>query len=126
MSELHSNALKKLNIKVFEGLGRFLNQNTIEVICPKRKNILNIVTAKKILISVGGKPKELNIPGKDLAWSSDDIFELKHFPKTLLIVGGGYIACEFASIFKNLGTEVTQLIRGKSLLNGFDKDYQNV
>ena len=122
LSELHSNALKKLNIKVFEGLGRFLNQNTIEVICPKRKNILNIVTANKILISVGGIPKQINIPGKDLAWSSDDIFELDHFPKTLLIVGGGYIACEFASIFKNLGTEVTQLIRGKSLLNGFDRD----
>ena len=53
---------------------------------------------------------------------SDDIFELKDFPKKLLIIGGGYIACEFASIFKNLGTEVTQLIRGKKLLNGFDND----
>ncbi len=122
LSELHLNSLKKLNIKVFEGLGRFLNQNTIEVVCPKTKNILRKVSAKNILISVGGKPKKLNIPGIDLAWSSDDIFELKNFPKKLLIVGGGYIACEFASIFKNLGTEVTQLIRGKNLLNGFDKD----
>ncbi len=122
LSEIHSNSLKKLNVKVFEGLGRFFNQNTIEVVCPKTKNILRKLSAKKILISVGGKPKKLNIPGIDLAWSSDDIFELKDFPKTLLIVGGGYIACEFASIFKNLGTEVTQLIRGKNLLNGFDKD----
>ena len=122
LSDLHSNSLKKLNIKVFEGLGRFINQNTVEVVCLKTKNILRKVSAKKILISVGGKPKKLNIPGVDLAWSSDDIFELKYFPKTLLIVGGGYIACEFASIFKNLGTEVTQLIRGENLLNGFDKD----
>ncbi len=122
LSDLHSNSLKKLNVKVFEGLGIFLNQNTIQVVCPKTKNILREISSKKILISVGGKPKQLNIPGKDLAWSSDDIFELKDFPKTLLIVGGGYIACEFASIFKNLGTEVTQLIRGKNLLNGFDKD----
>ncbi len=122
LSVLHSNSLKKLNVKVFEGLGRFLNQNTIEVVCPKTKNILRKLSAKNILISVGGKPKKLNIPGTDLAWSSDDIFELKDFPKKLLIVGGGYIACEFASIFKNLGTEVTQLVRGKNLLNGFDKD----
>ena len=122
LSVLHSNSLKKLNVKVFEGLGRFLNQNTVEVVCPKTKNILRKVSAKSILISVGGKPKKLNIPGMELAWSSDDIFKLNDFPKTLLIVGGGYIACEFASIFKNLGTEVTQLIRGKKLLNGFDND----
>ncbi len=122
LSELHSNSLKKLNVEVFEGHGRFLNQNFIEIVCPKTKNILGKVSAKKILISVGGKPKKLNIPGIEYAWSSDDIFELKDFPKTLLIVGGGYIACEFASIFKNLGTEVTQLVRGKNLLNGFDKD----
>ena len=122
LSNLHSNSLKNLNIKVFEGLGRFLNQNTVEVVCPKTKKILRKISATRILISVGGKPKILNIPGIDLAWSSDDVFELKDFPKKLLIIGGGYIACEFASIFKNLGTEVTQLIRGKNLLNGFDKD----
>ncbi len=122
LSNLHSNSLKKLNVEIIEGLGRFLNQNTVEVICPKTKKIIRKVSAKKILISVGGKPKKLNIPGIDLAWSSDDIFELNVFPKTLLIVGGGYIACEFASIFTNLGTKVKQLIRGKNLLNGFDSD----
>ena len=122
LSDLHSNSLKKLKVKVFEGFGRFLNKNTIEVVSPKTNKILEVVSAKKILISVGAKPIRLNIPGSDLAWSSDDIFELKDFPKTLLIVGGGYIACEFASIFKNLGTEVTQLTRGSNLLNGFDKD----
>ena len=125
LSELHSNSLKKLNVKVFEGFGRFLNQHTVEVVCPKTKNILEKLSAKKILISVGGKPKKLDIPGKEFTWSSDDIFQLKDFPKKLLIVGGGYIACEFASIFKNLGTEVTQLIRGEHLLNGFDKDLSN-
>ncbi len=122
LSDLHSNSLKKLNIKVFDGLGRFLNQNTLEIVCPITKNTLKKLSAKKILIAVGGKPKKLNIPGINFAWSSDDIFELKDFPKKLLIIGGGYIACEFASIFKNLGTEVTQLIRGKNLLNGFDRD----
>ncbi len=122
LSNLHRNSLKKFNVTVFEGLGRFTSQNELEIICPKTKKIKNKISSKKILISVGGKPKKLNIPGVDLAWTSDDIFELEKFPKSILIVGGGYIACEFASIFRNLGTEVTQLIRGQHLLNGFDED----
>jgi len=122
LSNLHKNSLDKLKVSFFEGLGRFISQNELEIICPKTKKILNKISSKKILISVGGKPKKLNIPGIDLAWTSDDIFELEKFPKSILIVGGGYIACEFASIFRNLGTEVTQLIRGQHLLNGFDED----
>ncbi len=122
LSNLHKNSLDKLKVTVFEGLGRFISQNELEIICPKTKKILNKISSKKILISVGGKPKKLNIPGIDLAWTSDDIFELDSFPASILIVGGGYIACEFASIFRNLGTEVTQLIRGQHLLNGFDDD----
>jgi glutathione reductase (NADPH) len=122
LSNLHRTSLNKLNVTIFEGLGRFITQNELEIICPKTKKILNKISAQKILISVGGKPKKLNIPGIDLAWTSDDIFELEKFPKSILIVGGGYIACEFASIFRNLGTEVTQIIRGQRLLNGFDED----
>jgi len=122
LSNLHRNSLNKLNVTVFEGLGRFRTQNELEIICPKTKTIINKISSKKILISVGGKPKKLNIPGIDLAWTSDDIFELEKFPKSITIVGGGYIACEFASIFRNLGTEVTQIIRGQRLLNGFDED----
>ncbi|MBO8218763.1 glutathione-disulfide reductase [Prochlorococcus marinus] len=122
LSNLHRNSLDKLNVTVFEGLGRFITQNELEIICPKTKKIKNKISSKKILISVGGIPNKLNIPGIDLAWTSDDIFKLEKFPKSILIVGGGYIACEFASIFRNLGTEVTQLIRGQHLLNGFDED----
>ena len=65
---------------------------------------------------------KLKIDGSDLSWSSDDIFELEELPNSILIVGGGYIACEFACILNNLGIDVTQLIRGKRLLNEFDKD----
>ena len=122
LSDLHKNSLNSLNVTVFEGLGRFITQNQLEIICPKTNKIINKISSKKILISVGGKPKKLNIPGIDLAWTSDDIFELDKFPESILIVGGGYIACEFASIFRNLGTKVTQLIRGQHLLNGFDED----
>ncbi len=122
LSGLHKNSLDKFNISIFEGLGRFISQNELEIICPKTNKIIKKISSEKILIAVGGKPKKLDIPGIDLAWTSDDIFELDIFPKSILIVGGGYIACEFASIFRNLGTEVTQLIRGEKLLNGFDED----
>ncbi|WP_288261962.1 glutathione-disulfide reductase [uncultured Prochlorococcus sp.] len=122
LSNLHKDSLNKFNVTIFEGLGRFITQNELEIICPRTKKIIKKITSKKILISVGGKAKKLNIPGIDLAWTSDDIFELEKFPESILIVGGGYIACEFASIFKNLGIEVTQVIRGQNLLNGFDED----
>jgi len=122
LSNLHRTSLNKLNVTIFKGLGRFTTQNELEIICPKTNKIKNKISSQKILISVGGKPKKLNIPGIDLAWTSDDVFELEKFPKSILIVGGGYIACEFASIFSNLGTEVTQIIRGQRLLNGFDED----
>ena len=90
--------MEKLNVTVFEGLGRFTTQNELEIICPRTEKIKKKISSKKILISVGGKPKKLNIPGIDLAWTSDDIFELDSFPESILIVGGGYIACEFASM----------------------------
>ncbi len=122
LSNLHKNSLSRLNVTIFEGLGRFKTQNELEIINPKTKEVITQICSKKILISVGGKPKKLNVPGIDLAWTSDDIFELDQFPKSILIVGGGYIACEFASIFRNLGTKVTQIIRGQRLLNGFDEE----
>ena len=78
--------LNKLNVTVFEGLGRFRTQNELEIICPKTNKIKNKISSNKILISVGGKPNKLNIPGVDLAWTSDDIFELEKFPKSILIV----------------------------------------
>ena len=122
LSDLHYDSLRKLDIKVFRGWGRFKDSNKVEIVCPKTSNLLKTLTSKKILIAVGGKPKSLDIVGSELALSSNEIFELKTFPKSILIVGGGYIACEFACILNNLGTKVTQLVRSNQLLNGFDSD----
>jgi len=122
LSDLHHKSLEKLGIKVFQGWGRFKDSNQVEIICTKTNNLLKTLKSKKILIAVGGKPKSLDIVGAELAWSSNEIFDLNNFPKSLLIVGGGYIACEFSCIFNNLGTKVTQLVRSNKLLNGFDSD----
>ena len=61
-------------------------------------------------------------PGRELVITSNEMFDLNPFPKRLLVVGGGYIACEFASIFNGLGAKVTQIYRGEQVLRGFDAD----
>jgi glutathione reductase (NADPH) len=78
--------------------------------------------ATRILIATGGWPTAPDVPGGELAISSNEIFDLPEFPRRLVVVGGGYIACEFASIFRGLGAEVVQLYRGDQVLRGFDDD----
>ena len=82
----------------------------------------HIYSARHILIATGGTPTVPLFPGRELVVSSDSMFDLDPFPKRLLVVGGGYIACEFASIFNGLGAAVTQLYRGSRILRGFDDD----
>ncbi len=122
LSEMHLNSLSKLNVKVFNGWGSFIDQNNIEISCPNTGKSINKIRGERILISVGGKSKQLDIKGTEFLWSSNELFELDSFPSSILIVGGGYIACEFACIFRNLGIDVTQVIRSDNLLNGFDID----
>ena len=122
LSDLHFNALEKLKINIYEGWGRFKNNNQLDIVAPDKKSVIETISSEKFLISVGGKPIKLNIPGSEFSWSSNDIFELDKLPKSILIIGGGYIACEFACIFNNLGIHVTQLLRSNNLLNGFDLD----
>ena len=78
--------------------------------------------ARHILVATGGRPIMPQVPGGDLAVCSDDMFDLPRFPQRLVVVGGGYIACEMASIFRGLGAEVTQVVRGSRLLRGFDDE----
>ncbi len=82
-------------------------------------------SAKHILIATGGRPVVPDIPGADLAITSNDMFELEAQPRRMVIVGGGYIACEFAGIMDGLGTHVTQLVRGDQILRGFDDDLRD-
>ncbi|MEP2640804.1 glutathione-disulfide reductase [Roseobacter sp.] len=83
-------------------------------------------TAKHILVATGGRPVRPDIPNAELGIVSDDIFHLDQLPKSLLIVGGGYIACEFAGIMNGLGVEVTQFYRGAQVLRGFDTEARDL
>jgi len=80
------------------------------------------VTADKILIAVGGWPSMPDIPGIEHAVTSNECFHLKELPKRALVVGGGYIACEFAGIFNGMGSDVSLLYRGDQILRGFDQE----
>lgn len=82
-------------------------------------------SAKHILIATGATPFVPDIPGADLAITSNEIFDLEKQPRRMLIVGGGYIACEFAGIMNGLGTHVTQLYRGDQILRGFDDEVRD-
>jgi len=79
-------------------------------------------TAKHILVATGGRPVRPEVPNAELGLVSDDIFHMEELPKRILIVGGGYIACEFACILHGLGVEVTQYYRGAQVLRGFDEE----
>ncbi|WP_299790183.1 FAD-dependent oxidoreductase [uncultured Marivita sp.] len=79
-------------------------------------------TAKHILVATGGRPVRPDMPNAHLGIVSDDIFNLETLPKSILIIGGGYIACEFACILSGLGVEVTQYYRGAQILRGFDEE----
>ena len=81
--------------------------------------------AERIVVATGGWPVPADVPGGERAISSNQIFDLASFPRRLVVVGGGYIACEFASIFNGLGARVTQLYRGEQILRGFDLDVRN-
>jgi len=81
-------------------------------------------TAKHILIATGGTPFVPKIEGHEYVITSNEIFHLEEQPKRFLVVGGGYIACEFACIMNGLGSEVTQYYRGEQVLRGFDNEVQ--
>ena len=80
------------------------------------------ITAKHILIATGGWPFVPEIPGRELAVTSNEMFHLAHLPKRALVVGGGFIASEFACILNGLGVEVSQYYRGAQILRGFDDE----
>jgi glutathione reductase (NADPH) len=83
------------------------------------------LTAERFLIATGGTPHVPHFQGREHVITSNEVFDLPAFPQRLLVVGGGYIACEFASIFNGLGAQVTQLYRGEQVLRGFDDEVRH-
>ena len=106
--------------KCFDTRATLADANTVVLAADGRK-----VTAKTILIATGGHPRKPDIPGAEHAITSNEAFELEELPASVLIVGGGYIAMEFAGIFDGLGVETTLVYRGEKILRGFDEDLRD-
>ncbi|GIT90891.1 glutathione-disulfide reductase [Jannaschia pagri] len=107
---------EKAGVEIFKQRAKVADAHTVELADGTRK------TAKHILIAVGGRPSRPDMPGADLGLVSDDLFDLPQLPKKMLIVGAGYIGCEFACVFNGLGVDVQMFIRKAQILRGFDDE----
>ena len=126
LNSLHIKLLEKSGVELIKGWASFIDSNNILIKTSQSNKKCLTIFGKKILIAIGGEPNRINIPGSNLGWVSDDIFLLKKLPKQIIIVGGGYIACEFSCILNNLGVKVRQQVRGNKLLRGFDDELSMV
>ncbi len=115
LNGIYLNLLTGAGVTVINGFASLVDAHTVEI--DGRRH-----TAKNILIATGGTPSVPHFKGREHVVTSNEMFDLDPFPKRLLVVGGGYIASEFASIFNGLGARVTQLYRGELLLRGFDSE----
>jgi len=119
LNRVYHSLLDNAGVTLHRGRGRLVDEHTVEV--DGRQ-----VTADRILIAVGGRPWVPDIPGRELAITSDEAFHLEQLPGRVLIAGAGYIAVEFAGIFNGLGSEVTLAYRRDRILRGFDGDIRRV
>jgi glutathione reductase (NADPH) len=112
---IYDRLLANSGVTLLRGRARLIDAHTVEVDGKRH-------TAKHILVATGGWPVKPEIPGAELGITSNEAFELPDMPRRVLMVGGGYIAVEFAGIFRGLGAEVTLSYRGSEILRGFDDD----
>jgi glutathione reductase (NADPH) len=115
LNAVYEGALTKAGARILRGRARVLDAHAVEVNGERH-------TARHILVATGSWPQLPAIPGKELAITSNEAFHLERLPRRALVVGGGYVALEFASIFNGLGVETTLAYRGARLLRGFDED----
>ena len=137
LQEVYCKLLKDSGVDMVNGYGYFLSPNEVAVVGAEprsargeessnlnklKDDVIDNFRAPKILIASGGTATKPNIPGNEFGLISDDMFNLPTFPRKLCILGGGYIALEFACIFAALGSEVTLINRSQRLLRGFDEE----
>lgn len=120
LSAIYDRNLKNAGVEVFAERAEFVDAHTLRL-----KTSGKTITAGKILIAVGGRPwlpAAEELPGVEHVIDSNGVFEMTQLPKRMVIAGGGYIAVEFAHIFAGLGTDVTLVYRGETVLRGFDDE----
>jgi len=122
LSGIYVTNLQKAGAHLLHGKAVVIDPHTVEVLAKEGSTDGGRYTARRILIATGGRPTRPDFPGAALGMTSDEAFHLPELPKRVLVVGGGYIAVEFAGIYNGLGVETTLLYRGANILRGFDDD----
>lgn len=117
---IYRGILKNNSVTNYDSRATLVDAHTVALADGSQK------TAKHILIATGGWPTVPDFPGSELAITSNEMFHLENMPDSILIVGGGYIACEFAGIMNGLGVKTTQFYRGTQILRGFDQEARDV
>jgi glutathione reductase (NADPH) len=112
--------LKRAGVEIVESRAIIEDPHTVRILKTGAR-----IRAETILVATGGHPVKPDVPGGDLAITSNEAFHLKHLPKHIIIQGGGYIAMEFACLFHGLGAQVTLVHRGPEILRGFDDDVRH-
>ncbi|MCE0732124.1 glutathione-disulfide reductase [Halomonas sp. G15] len=115
LNGIYARLLDGAGVRLINGRARLLDAHRVAVGD-------EVYSAEKILIAVGGWPWVPEFPGSELAVSSNEVFDLESFPERFLVLGGGYIAVEFASIFNGLGSDTHLIYRGELFLRGFDHE----
>lgn len=114
LNGIYHNLLTGAGVTLVNGRARLLDSHTVAIDD-------KTYSAERILIATGGWPFIPEFPGREHVISSNEVFYLEHLPKRCVVVGGGYIAVEFASIFQGLGCKTSLLYRGEQFLRGFDQ-----
>jgi len=117
LNDIYKTLLDKSGVLRFEGSARLLDANRVSI-----NEGEEIISADKIVIATGAIPVRPGFPGADLAWVSDEIFKLEKLPRSIAVLGGGYIATEFAAILRGLGVETHLVYRGDLFLRGFEEE----
>jgi glutathione reductase (NADPH) len=115
----YASRLAEAGVQVFAEAGRFVSADTVATSAGHE------LRAKQIVIATGGRPRCLDVPGFELGMVSDDIFALRSLPRRIAVIGGGYIAVEFAGLLRALGSEVAMHVRSR-LLADFDAELVDV
>ena len=115
LNGVYRDLLEGAGVRIIEGHARLLDAHMVAV-------GEDTYTAERILVATGGWPAVPDVPGREHVITSNEAFFLESLPETIVIVGGGYVAVEFAGIFHGLGARVIQLYRGPLFLRGFDDD----
>ena len=123
LNGIYEGLMTGAGVRRLQGHGRLLDAHTVDVTAPDGGRSRH--RARHILLATGGTPVRPELPGHELIVTSDDMFDLPRFPRHLVVVGGGYIGCEMASIFHGLGAQVTLLYRGEQILRGFDDEVRD-